>query len=192
VARRKNSKAKPRSNAEKGLPPYDPKAPRRTLVRLPVPGRKPTYHPDFDERLFKLSLLGCTEEECAKLFGISYSTYKQWCKDHLTFKAAREDGTDKADAEIAKALYHRAKGYTHKAVKIMVVDKAVVREEYLEHYPPDTKAAELWLWNRQGKRWRSKQEEESSNEMTIRVVREKKDLPTMPTETKTEGDDASA
>lgn len=53
----------------------------------------------------------------------------------------------------------------------MVVDKEVVREEYVEHYPPDTAAASLWLANRQRGKWKLKPgEDEASQGVTINVV----------------------
>jgi hypothetical protein len=49
-------------------------------------------------------------------------------------------------------------------VKILVVDKTVVREEYIEHYPPDTNAASLWLSNRQRGRWKLKPTEDDTRD----------------------------
>ena len=51
-----------------------------------------------------------------------------------------------ADERVGRALYHRAIGYSHPAVKVLTValgnnaGSKVVREEYTEHYPPDTAA----------------------------------------------------
>ncbi|MOA55620.1 hypothetical protein D3C78_1794470 [compost metagenome] len=44
----------------------------------------------------------------------------------------------------------------------MTVANQVVREEYVEHYPPDTPAASLWLRNRQPAKWRDKIQTEHS------------------------------
>jgi len=47
-------------------------------------------------------------------------------------------------------LYDRAIGYLHKAEKIFCTkDGEIVRAEYIEHHPPDERAASLWLRNRQ-------------------------------------------
>ena len=67
---------------------------------------------------------------------------------------------------IADSLYHRAKGYSHPAVKILSVAQGagqpseVQEVPYTEHYAPDTTAAIFWLKNRQPKKWRDKQEVE--------------------------------
>jgi hypothetical protein len=63
-------------------------------------------------------------------------------------------GKEPADAEIAASLYHSAKGYSHKAVKIFMPQGASepVYAPYVERYPPDTNAASLWLRNRRGKK----------------------------------------
>ena len=52
----------------------------------------------------------------------------------------------------------------------MVVDKEVVREEYTEHYPPDTAAASLWLSNRQRGRWKLKPEDENAVAISVKVT----------------------
>ena len=57
---------------------------------------------------------------------------------------------DEADADIAVKLRDRALGYSHSSEKIC----EVVRVETIEHYPPDTKAAETWLYNRQPTKWK--------------------------------------
>jgi hypothetical protein len=61
---------------------------------------------------------------------------------------------------VAKRLYNRACGYSHKAVKIFTPAGASepVYAPYIEHYPPDTQAASLWLRNRQKAKWRDRVE----------------------------------
>lgn len=51
-------------------------------------------------------------------------------------------------------------GYSHEAVKIIVVAGEVRHEQYIEHYPPDTTAAIFWLKNRKKREWRDKVEQE--------------------------------
>jgi hypothetical protein len=61
---------------------------------------------------------------------------------------------------MAERLYHRGLGYQHEAVKIFMPAGAAapVYAPYIEHYPPDTQAASLWLRNRQPAKWRDRQE----------------------------------
>lgn len=141
-------------------------------------GRPTRYKAEYAEQARKLCLLGATDIELANFFGISTRTLDVWKKSHPEFVSSIKGGKDIADAEVAEKLFQRALGYSHKAVKIMAVDKCVVREEYIEHYPPDTQAASLWLRNRQPKKWRDKQDVEHSgkdggpiqSEVTTKVV----------------------
>lgn len=57
------------------------------------------------------------------------------------------------------ALFQRAVGYSHPAVKFFFDKDAgrVVSQKYTEHYPPDTGACVMWLKNRQPKHWREGQ-----------------------------------
>lgn len=121
-------------------------------------GRPTKYRPEMDEQAEKLCLLGATNEQMADFFGVTVATIHNWKDANPSFLDAITRGKVIADAEIASALWNRARGYSHKAVKIMMVDKEVVHEEYTEHYPPDTQAASLWLRNRQPALWRDKTE----------------------------------
>jgi len=65
-----------------------------------------------------------------------------------------------ADADVAEAHFHRAKGYSHEAVKIFMPAGAAepVYAPYTEHYPPDERAARFWLMNRQRHLWTERRE----------------------------------
>lgn len=105
------------------------------------------------EQVEKLCLLGATDEQVADFFGVAVSTVYLWANEHEAFSEARKRGKEGADANVAHALYHRAIGYEHRAVKIMSFEGQSFEHEYTEHYPPDTAAACYWLNNRQRGRW---------------------------------------
>lgn len=124
-----------------------------------VGGRPTKYKKEYDDKVYKLCLLGCTNDEIVDFFGISLSTFDLWRQKHKGFRGAIESGKIDADARVAKALFHRALGYSHKAVKFATFEGQITDSiEYVEHYPPDTKAASLWLRNRQPKKWQENTE----------------------------------
>lgn len=134
------------------------------------PGRPTLYDPKkFPDRAFKLALLGLTNEQLATAFGVAVSTISLWMVEHKPFSDAITRGRDEADGEIAHSLYHRAKGYSHKAVKMFQAGGQILREEYTEHYPPDTMAASLWLRNRRGDKWRNQPAEGEDNPPPAKV-----------------------
>lgn len=118
-------------------------------------GRPTDYREVYVEQVRKLCLLGATDVQIADIFGVSEPTLNAWKKEHPEFLKSMNDGKLTADAEVASKLYHRACGYSHKAVKIFMPAGAVapVYAPYTEHYPPDTQAATRWLGNRQRKLW---------------------------------------
>jgi hypothetical protein len=145
------------SNATKGARKTASSAPQSAeTTTKPSVGRPSDYKPEFAEKAFKLCLLGAKDSEIADILGVSESTLNLWKQEHVEFSESMLAGKDEADAAIAHSLYHRAKGYSHAAVKIMQDKGAVIVEPYTEHYPPDTAAASLWLRNRQPARWRDK------------------------------------
>lgn len=125
-------------------------------------GRPSKYRDEFPEQARKLCLLGATDEDMARFFEVATSTVKLWGNQHPAFSAAIKDGKMMADATIADSLYQRAKGYSHRSVKIMVVDKCVEQVPFIEHYPPDPTSMIFWLKNRRPDLWREKQSESSA------------------------------
>lgn len=121
-------------------------------------GRPSKYKPEYADLAFKFCLMGATNEKLAEFFDVAVSTVSLWMVEHEAFSDAIKKGRAEADAEIAHALYHRAKGYSHPAVKIFADPKTGVEKivDYTEHYPPDTAAAFIWLKNRAG--WKDRQE----------------------------------
>lgn len=105
----------------------------------------------MDEIAYRYCLLNnATDDELCTFLGINGKTLYRWDKEHPSFHQSRARGKQGADEEVAMALVHRAKGYSHKAVKIMPngVGQPPIQVEYEEHYPPDTQAATWWLSNR--------------------------------------------
>lgn len=121
-------------------------------------GRPTLYKPEYTDLAFKFCLMGATNDKLAEFFDVATATVSNWMNEHPEFMDAVKRGRGQADAEIAHALYHRAKGYSHAAVKIFADVKTGAQQvvDYTEHYPPDTAAAFIWLKNRAG--WKDRQE----------------------------------
>lgn len=130
-------------------------------------GRPTAYKAEYAEQAYKLCLLGATDAKMGEFFGVSEQTINAWKLAHTDFLESITRGKEGADAEIAAALFHRAKGYSHPEVDIKVVASEIVQTPLTKHYPPDTQAASLWLRNRQPKLWRDKQEMEHSGSVTV-------------------------
>ncbi len=107
-----------------------------------------------------MSLLGLTDQQLADFLGISCETLYAWKISYPEFRESITRGKIEADAHVAEALYRRACGYNHPAVKIFLPSGAgePIYAPYTKHYPPDTKAALRWLMNRQPALWRDRQE----------------------------------
>ena len=122
-------------------------------------GRPPRYdkdvHPTFAEALAKI---GLSNSAIAKAMTIGQVTFYSWQKKYEEFRKALKEGKAWPDDIVEASLFQRACGYSHPAVKIMVVGGKVRQIPFTEHFAPDTNAAEFWLTNRRPKDWRHKQE----------------------------------
>jgi hypothetical protein len=107
-----------------------------------------------------IASLGLTDMEIALILGISERTLNYWKKND-EFLQSLKRGKTKADFQIAKSLYEKAKGY-------QVVDK----NGKTINVPGDTTAMIFWLKNRQPDRWRDRQQHEHqvSGNITINVI----------------------
>ena len=110
----------------------------------------------------KLARRGWTDEEMAEFFGVSDRTWYRWKADDEQFCQALKEWKDEADARVERALYERALGYSHPAVKIFMPAGASkpVKVPYTERYAPDTTAGIFWLKNRKPEEWRDKVDHE--------------------------------
>lgn len=117
-------------------------------------GRPTDYKKEYAALATKFCLLGATDAQLAEFFEVEESTINNWKLKHPEFLEAIKDGKERADAEIAHSLYHRAKGYEHDAEEIKVVSGGGNSGSHVERvavrkiYPPDTKAITMWLTNR--------------------------------------------
>lgn len=120
-------------------------------------GRPTKYRPEFCEQASKLCKLGATDRELADFFGVKEWTINRWKAEYPEFSHALKLAKEESDNRVEQSLYRRALGYSHDAVKILLTkDGDVYREEYVEHYPPDTTACIFWLKNRRPDAWRDK------------------------------------
>lgn len=119
-------------------------------------GRKSRYTKAMDEIAYKLCLLNAIDTQIADVLGITEQTFTNWKRKHPSLFASIKRGKEQADAEVAKALFHRACGYSHPDVHISNYQGEITITEITKHYPPDTAAAFIWLKNRAG--WKDKSE----------------------------------
>lgn len=129
-------------------------------------GRPSAYRPEYAKQAYNLALLGATDADLARSLEVTETTIQNWKRLHPEFIASIKKGRDVADGNVAKSLYRRALGYSHKAVKILAVARGnnmgseIEEVPYIERYPPDTAAAIFWLKNRRKDDWRDKQDHE--------------------------------
>jgi hypothetical protein len=117
----------------------------------------PIKHPREAEFLCQR---GAVDREIAEFFNIQLSTFYYWRNAHPEFCEAMKVGKEIADDRVERSLYNRAVGYSYDSVKIMAVatggggGSQVVETPYVEHVPPDVKAAIRWLEARRPEVWR--------------------------------------
>lgn len=141
-------------------------------------GRPTKINDALKAKLVSLFEEGRTEEEAARIVGIHVNTLRNWKHQHPDFLWSVNEAKEIADDLVESALFTRAVGFQHQAVKIMSYEGVSFEHKYTEIVAPDTSAAVFWLKNRRPDKWRDKQEIETKQEIkqgfTIEFVRDDK------------------
>jgi len=115
------------------------------------------YDPAICKKVLKLRVLGISANNIAELLEVQGSTLEYWRKKHPEFARAWDRGGVFADAKVAQSVFRRANGWEHESIKIFANGLQV---PYIERYPGDTGAQELWLTNRQPDVWKKRASQE--------------------------------
>jgi hypothetical protein len=117
------------------------------------------YHPRW---AFKFALNGDTNAEMAAAFGVKERTFEDWMQKHPELKEQVWEGRHFTKADVAHSVYKSAKGFKQREVKIGFYEGSAVVEPYDHYYPPNMSAAEMFLTNRDSKKWKKKSSTEVS------------------------------
>lgn len=134
---------------------------------VPGPGRDSIYDPSMNDMARKLALLGLTDEEMAKFFGVHVSTFYTWKRENSALHEAVNAGKIVADANVAESLYKRATG------EHVQIEKVVKREgvheviKVMTYIPGEAGAALNWLKNRRRGDWQDKVDHNHSGTIEV-------------------------
>jgi hypothetical protein len=99
-----------------------------------------------------LSRLGYTDSQMAGYFEVTLPAFKKYRKLPEVRRALRK-GKQTADWNVARALFHRAIGYSHPDIALKTVGEEIQRVPIIKHYPPHAGAATAWLRCRRPAWW---------------------------------------
>ena len=119
-------------------------------------GRPTAYEPEYCELAHNYCLLGATAEELADFFGVTRGTINNWIATIPEFAAALREGRNLADARVARGLFARAVGYSHKVDRTVLHRGEERTVSNVVRYPPDTQACIFWLRNRRRQTWQER------------------------------------
>lgn len=136
-------------------------------------GRPTDYKVEYNEKVYKLCLLGAIDKDIANFFDICEATLNNWKQQYPAFLESIKRGKEEANMKVAESLYkkatgkHKAKEVTYEKIVLKPLDDISIEEEVykkkvvVKDIPADTAAAFIWLKNRQPDKWRDKIETDS-------------------------------
>jgi hypothetical protein len=134
--------------------------------------RRSKYNPDTFPLLAEgYARQGLIDTQIAKNLGIGKTTFYIYEQKHAEFREAIMRGKMPVDFEVENSLLKIAKGFKHEeTTKIMTLDqddnpKVKELKSVSKYIPPNERAIEFWLSNRNPERWKNKQSVEHSGEV---------------------------
>lgn len=124
-------------------------------------GRPTLYKPEYVDDVYKLCLLGLTDEKIATFFEVDVSTINNWKKEHPEFFESLKKGKVIADSEVASTMLKRALGYEYEEVE--KDEQGVIVKKVIKHMPADPRCLFKWLDNRQPEFWQDKRQNRTIN-----------------------------
>lgn len=128
-------------------------------------GRPTKYNPDVHLAITAQAYAnGATDVEVSRILGVSIATVYVWKNTHPDFLEASRVGRRYADHRVERAVYEAALGFemvTEKTVHSLDSKTKELKEEHhttFKKIPPDFRAAQFWLTNRDPDNWRAKVE----------------------------------
>lgn len=138
------------------------------------PGGRPTlYREEYNDQVHRLCVLGVTDEEIAKYFGVCKDTINNWKKEYPKFLSSMADGKMEADADVAMSTYKSATGKHYVEEEKIVVGEGV--RNLRRQLPPDVAAQRMWLFNRRPKEWKNKVEVQEDINLNVFPPKEELD-----------------
>lgn len=135
-----------------------------SITPRPTKRGRPKYKSEHAETAYHLALLGGTNGHIAKALGVSLSAVEKWIAGKPEFAERVREGREVADGNVARSLYLRAIGYAHQDTVVTSHQGVVTLTPVIKHYPPDTRACELWLRFRRPSQWSDKKPGEEGTE----------------------------
>lgn len=122
-------------------------------------GRPTKYKKDYARMAYSAAseVGGYTDLKLAKLFDVTKSTVALWKNEHPAFSDSIRSGKDIWDSLTAEqSMLKRVVGYDYTETVREPDDNGemVVVREVTKHLPPDVKATDIWMCNRNPERWR--------------------------------------
>ncbi len=134
-------------------------------------GRPTKFDKKMVPKIKKLVQLGATDFEIAQFLDVSMATLSNWKVKHKDFLEALSDWKKEADRRVVRTLYERAVGYRFLEEKIFCnKDGDVTRVEVVTLIPPDVRAQQYWLNNRDPENWRHFQKIELGGTVDLAVA----------------------
>lgn len=119
-------------------------------------GRPTKYRPRMAKTTRRLASKGLTNVEIAKVLGVAESTFQEWLRKHSELAEALREAKIPSNAIVEASLFRRATGFAVPETRTIFDSESgqVIEYEVLRYYPPDVRAAQYWLKNRDPDRWR--------------------------------------
>jgi len=134
-------------------------------------GRKPLWTKKCTALALAAARQGKSDKQICELTGVSTTTFYKAKNENPEFSEALFKAKEKTNIQVAESVKKIAEGYWFDEVteitKIIGDKKHVERKVVKKWVQPDVGAAKMWLYNRDKKNWKAKNEAEQDTNVNI-------------------------
>ena len=138
---------------------------KKKATKKNVGGRPTKYKSEFLAVMYKVTELGGTDKDVIAAIGVSERVLNNWKKKYPEVSAALKQGKEFANHEIKTALFQVAKGFKCDDTKFATFEGQITDSRKIKrHYPPNVRAIQFWLINRDRENWKPINELQPGND----------------------------
>jgi hypothetical protein len=120
------------------------------------------YNEDFLREVRELAMIGLTDEEMMRVWGMDKGQWRKFKEDKVFSKALME-GRLKADREVVVALHKRATGYYYEEDRVGFYKGEAIKVRYQRYSEADPWSAVAWMKIHHKPIWSEKHQIEVTN-----------------------------
>ena len=121
------------------------------------------------QQVVEMAELGLTDEQIARVMGVSTTTYYEFLKRNSKYSEAIKNAKLIADATVVRSLLASARGYATTETRTFLHNGEILRCDVKVNHPPNVASIRFWLANRSNE-WENRKAVDVAQTITVKPM----------------------